>query len=130
VTTNPAPGTITASIWQSGYGTPSPIVGAAVRCIALVTDVDGDPVNPDTLSITFRAQGQTALGPFTYTFPGGDPSSTVTYTGTAGSFFADYTLPNSGVWTYQWHAYPSSGLDTTATDAIVEGEIVVSNSGV
>ena len=125
------PGNIVASIWNAGgYGEPTPIVGAAIGFLASVTDVNGDPVNPDTLSITFRAQGQVALGPFTFIEPSGDPEGVVLYTGTEGSFRADYVLPNSGNWTYQWNAQPSSGFDLTATSAIVEGEILVSRSGV
>lgn len=115
---------------MSLYGELTPIVGSALRFTATITDVTGAPVNPDNLRITFRAQGQSAVGPFTYTFPDGDPESVVIYTGTVGSFYADYTLPNSGNWTYQWWAFPSSGLDTTATSAIVEGEILISQSGV
>lgn len=116
---------------MSGHGEITPIVGAALRFTATITDVTGAPVNPDTVSLTFRAQGQTAIGPFTWTNPPmSDPSSVVIYTGTVGSFYADYTLPNSGVWTYQWNAEPSSGLDTTATSCIVEGEILVSQSSV
>jgi len=112
------------------YGEISPIVGAALRFKASITDVNGNPVNPDNVRITFKCQGQSAVGPFTYTFPSGDPSSNVVYTGTVGSFYCDYTLPNAGVWTVQWFVFPSSGLDTTATDAIVELEQVVSTSGV
>lgn len=115
---------------MTSYGEITPIVGSALRFSATITDVNGDPVNPDNVSITFRAQGQTAIGPFTYTFPSGDPSTNVVYTGTTGSFYCDYTLPNAGVWTIQWAAFPSSGLDTTATSAIIEGEQLVSQSGV
>jgi hypothetical protein len=115
---------------MSTYGEITPIVGAALRFTASITDVSGNPVNPDNVSITFRAQGQTPIGPFTYTFPGGDPSSNVVYTSTVGSFYCDYTLPNAAVWTIQWNAFPSSGLDTTATSVIVELEQLVSQSGV
>ena len=115
---------------MTSYGEITPILGAALRFSANIVDVSGDPVNPDTVSISFRCQGQPVLGPFTYTFPSGDPSSTVVYTGTVGSFYADYVLPNSGVWSVSWAAQPSSGLDTTATSAIVEGEVTVSQSAV
>ena len=110
------------------YGDLTPIVGSSLRWLATVEDVNGNPVNPDNLSIAFRAQGQSLIGPFTYTFPSGDPQSIVVYTGTIGSFYVDYTLPNAANWTYQWHAFPSSGIDTTATDAIAEGEILISAS--
>jgi len=112
------------------YGEITPIVGSALRFAALVKDVNSNPVNPDNLRITFRCQGQTAIGPFTYTFPSGDPSNNVVYTGTVGSFYCDYVLPNAANWTYQWFAFPSSGLDTTATEWKVEGEVLISPSGV
>jgi hypothetical protein len=112
------------------YGNLTPIVGSALRFTANVLDVSGDAVNPDNLSITFRCQGQAAIGPYTYTFPSGDPSSNVIYTGTVGSFYCDATLPNAGVWSVSWHAFPSSGLDTTATDAITELEQLISPSAV
>ena len=116
---------------MSTYGELAPIVGAALRFTASVTDVTGAPVNPDTLSLTFRAQGQSAIGPFTWTNPpGSDASGNVIYSGTVGSFYCDYTLPNAGNWTYSWNAEPSSGVDTTATSVITEGEILVSQSGV
>lgn len=124
------PGNIVASVWNaSQYGEPTPIVGAATGFLASVTDVNGDAVNPDTLSVTFRAQGQPAVGPFTFTEPSGDPDGVVLYVDT-GSFRADYLLPNAGLWTYQWNAQPSSGLDITATSAITEGDVLLSQSGV
>ena len=112
------------------YGDISPIVGATLRFIAPVLDITKSPVNPDNLSVAFRCQGQPAIGPFTYTFPSGDPSSNVVYTGTVGSFYCDYTLPNPGVWTVQWHAFPLSGLDATGTDVIIEREVTLSASAV
>lgn len=112
------------------YGIPTPIVGAALRFTATITDVDGNPVNPDTVALTFRNQGQTAIGPFTWVNPPGSDPDDVVVNVTTGSFYADYVLPNSGVWTYQWNCQPDSGSDTTATSVIVEGEILISQSGV
>jgi hypothetical protein len=109
------------------YGELTPLLGGALRFTANIVDVNGDPVNPDTVAIGWRCQGQPVIGPFTWTNPpGSDPSNNVVYSGTVGSFYCDYTLPNAGVWTYQWDCQPSSGADTTATSAIIEGEITVS----
>jgi hypothetical protein len=115
---------------MSSYGEITPIVGAVLRFAASVTSISGTPVNPDTFAISFRCQGQPVIGPFTYTFPSGDPSYEVVYTGTVGSFYCDYALPNAGVWAVSWNAQPSSGLDTTATSVIVEDEVTLSASAV
>lgn len=112
------------------YGNITPIVGSTSRLLANVVDVTGAPVNPDTLSITLRCQGQAVVGPYTYTFPSGDPSNNVVYTGTEGSFYCDFLWPSAGVWSFEWSAQPSSGLDTTATSAITDGEQLVSVSSV
>lgn len=111
------------------YGELTPIVGAVLRFTASITDISGNPVDPDTVKLTFRNQGQASISYTWVNPPGADPDLVIINSGT-GEFYADYALPNSGNWTYQWDAQPLSGTDVTATSAIIEGEILVSASGV
>jgi hypothetical protein len=112
------------------WGEITVIVGAGTQLDIAVNDVSGSPVNPDTLAVTFRCQGQPAVGPFTWTNPPGiDPSATITNTG-VGTFTADWTPTSAGSWTYSVSAQPLSGLDISGTSWIKEGEILVSRSGV
>ena len=114
---------------MSTYGDITPIVGAALRFSATITSIAGTPVNPDSLILTFRAQGQPAIAYQWLNPPGSDVTGTIINTAT-GSFYADVTLPNAATWTFQWNAQPLSGSDTTATSVIIESEILISASGV
>ena len=110
------------------YGEHTPIVGSVLRFNASIYDIANALVNPDTVTLTFRCQGQPAIS-FEWINPTGDVTGTIVNSST-GVFYADYQLPNSGSWTYQWNCVPSSGTDTTATSCIIEGEILISASGV
>lgn len=111
------------------YGELVTIVGGTNVLDITVKDINENLINPDTLTVTFRAQGQPAVV-FVWTNPPGSDPENVIVNVTTGSFTADYKFPNSGNWTYQVSAQPLSGLDTTATSWIVEGEILVSASAV
>ena len=103
------------------------VEGSVVRFYTakVFTSLTGLPVDPDTVTFSYQVQGQTAVS-FTWTNPTGDPSLTIVHLGT-GDFKADIqTLGHPGTWTWQWSGQPSSGMDTTKTSVIDEGELVVS----
>lgn len=90
------------------------------------TALSGVAVNPDVVTFSYEVQGITTVT-YTWTNPTGDPSGTIVKTGT-GLFQADIqTLGYPGTWTWQWSGQPgSSGLDTTKTSVIDDGELIVS----
>jgi hypothetical protein len=92
------------------------------------TSISGTVVNPDVVTLQVSVQGQ-AGATYTWTNPTGDPSSTIVHDGT-GIFHADLsTVARAGVWSVIWSGQPSSGLDSTKTSAVWQGEITVSPVG-
>ena len=90
------------------------------------TALSGIAVNPDVVTFSYEVQGKAPVS-FTWTNPTGDPTSTIVNTA-VGTFQADIqTLGLAGTWTWQWSGQPGiSGLDTTKTSIIDDGEVVVS----
>lgn len=96
--------------------------GAKLRFLTSIpfTSFAGAAVNPDIVTLQYLAPGQ-PLRTLTWTNPTGDPSGTIVKTGT-GIFQADVdTTGLPGVWAYEWSCKPSSGIDTTATQAAWKG---------
>jgi len=92
------------------------------------TSIAGSVVTPDVVTLQVSVQGQTPQT-YTWTNPTGDPTNTIVKTGT-GVFYADLaTTGLAGVWNVIWSGQPSSGLDTTHTSAVWQGEITVSPVG-
>lgn len=92
------------------------------------TSLAGTTVNPDVVTFSYQVQGSAAV---TFTWTNGqvppDPTNTIVNTST-GNFQADIqTLGLAGTWTWQWSGQPGvSGLDTTKTSIIDDGEVIVS----
>jgi len=92
------------------------------------TAINGTVVTPDMVTLQISVQGQTPLT-YTWTNPTGDPTNTIVKTGT-GTFYANISTTGlAGVWNVIWSGQPSSGLDTTHTSAVWQGEITVSPTG-
>ena len=92
------------------------------------TSLGGTAVNPDTVTLQVSVSGQTPVS-YTWTNPTGDPTGTIVHDGT-GIFHANLPTANlAGVWNVIWSGQPSSGMDTTATSAVWQGEITVSPVG-
>ena len=94
------------------------------------TAISGTIVDPDVVTFAYSAQGQTTV---TYTYTAGqtppDPTLTIVKTAT-GTYQADIsTTALPGTWAYKWEGQPGvSGLDTTKTSAIFNGEVTISPS--
>lgn len=94
------------------------------------TSITGTIVDPDVVTFAYSVQGQTTV---TYTYTNGntppDPSLTIVKTA-VGTYQADIsTTALPGTWAYKWEGQPGvSGLDTTKTSAIFNGEVTVSPS--
>ena len=106
----------------------SVVEGSVIRFYTakVFTSLAGVAVDPDTVKFTYQVQGQPEIS-FTWTNPTGDPSATIVNLGT-GNFKADIqTLGFAGTWTWQWSGQPgTSGIDTSKTSVIDEGELIVS----
>lgn len=103
------------------------IEGSVIRFYTATpfTSLGGTVVNPDTVVFSYEVQGRAPVS-FTWTNPTGDPTNTIVNVST-GNFQADIqTLGLAGTWTWQWSGQPSSGLDTTKTSIIDDGEVIVS----
>ena len=103
------------------------VEGSVVRFYTakVFTALSGVAVNPDTVTFSYKVQGQTAVT-HTWTNPTGDPSLVLVNIGT-GNFQADIqTLGLPGTWEWEWSGQPSSGLDTTKTSIVDVGELIVS----
>jgi len=92
------------------------------------TSISGTVVNPDVVTLQVSVQGQTPQT-YTWTNPTGDPTGTIINTST-GTFHADLSTGGlAGVWNIIWSGQPSSGMDTTKTSAVWQGEVTVSPVG-
>lgn len=94
------------------------------------TSIGGTVVDPDVVTFAYAVQGQTT-NTFTYTNGATPPDPTLTIVKTGvGAYQADIvTTSLAGVWAYKWEGQPGvSGLDTTKTSAIFNGEVTVSPS--
>ena len=94
------------------------------------TSISGTVVDPDVIVFAYAAQGQTTV---TYTYTTGQITPDPTYTivrDATGTYHADIsTTALTGTWAYKWSGQPGvSGLDTTKTSAIFNGEVTVSPS--
>ena len=94
------------------------------------TAISGTVVDPDVVTFAYSVEGMTAQT-FTYTNGNVPPDPTLTIVRTAaGTYQADistYGLP--GNWAYKWQGEPGpSGLDTTKTAVVWNGEVTVSPS--
>lgn len=69
-------------------------VGALVRLSATFTDADGDPANPTTVTFKTKAPDNSIAN---YVFP--DDAAVINPT--AGSFYVDITVDQSGAWCYR-----------------------------
>lgn len=74
-------------------------VGDRVRLAVAVTNLDGDPADPTSLTLSVTTPGQTTVTP------------SVTKDAT-GSYHADVDVDRPGLWSYKW----------TGTGAIVAAE--------
>lgn len=105
--------------------------GATIRATTSdypFTSISGTVVNPDIVTLQVSVQGQTSTT-YTWTNGSGDPSGTIINDAT-GKFHADLpTAGLAGVWSVIWSGQPSSGLDTTSTSAVWQGEVTVSPVG-
>lgn len=108
------------------------IEGTVVRFYTATpfTDIAGVAVTPDVVYLKYQVQGQTEV---TYTWTNGntppDPTYTIVNDGT-GNFYADIdTTSYPGTWTWGWSCEPGvSGLDTTKTQVVWQGEVLISPS--
>ncbi len=94
------------------------------------TSMSGTIVDPDVVTFAYANQGQTTV---TYTYTAGatppDPSYMIVKTA-VGTYQADISTTGSpGTWAYKWEGQPGvSGLDTTKTSAIFNGQVTISPS--
>lgn len=91
------------------------------------TSISGAIVDPDIVTFAWAIQGQTTV---TYTYTNGnsppDPLYKIVRDG-PGLYHVDIpTAGYAGTMTWQWSGQPSSGLDTTATSVVYDGETVIS----
>jgi len=93
------------------------------------TSINGTVVNPDNVTFSFEIQGQTPVE-YTWVNPTGDVTGTIINTAT-GYFQCDISTDGlPGVWNWQWACFPSSGIDTTNTAVVTEGDVTVSPTSV
>jgi len=93
------------------------------------TSIGGTVVNPDNVKFSYSVQGQTEVS-YTWVNPTGDPQGVI-HQGSQGTgyFYANVsTVGLPGTWSWQWYGYPSSGVDTTATQVAAQGTVIVSAS--
>jgi hypothetical protein len=104
------------------YTSATPYPGAAVGAF---TSLSGVAVDPDVVTFGYVLENEAPVT-FTYTNPGGDPTSTIVRTG-VGEYQADIdTTGLVGNWIWRWAGYPvSGGADTTKTAIATEGSITV-----
>lgn len=92
------------------------------------TSISGTIVDPDVVTLQVSVSGQTPQT-YTWTNGSGDPTSTIVHVST-GVFYANLSTTGlAGVWNVIWSGQPSSGMDTTKTSAVWQGEITVSPTG-
>jgi len=105
--------------------------GATIRLTTAdypFTSIAGTAVNPDVVTLSVSVSGQPPQT-YTYTQGTGDPTGTIVHDGT-GIYHADLSTTGlAGVWNVIWSGQPSSGIDTTKTSAVWQGEITVSPTG-
>ena len=89
------------------------------------TSITGTVVDPDIVTFQYILP-KTSPVTFTYTYPTGDPTSTIVRLST-GNYYAD--IPTTGLvgqWTWRWAGKPgSSGHDTSHTAVAVEGVVSI-----
>ena len=100
--------------------------GTTIRFYTSVpfTSISGSVVDPDIVTLNISVQG--VVMTYTYTNGSGDPTGTIVRDST-GTYHADLlTTGYPGTWVWQWAGKSSSGHDTTHTNVVDEGEVIVS----